>query len=176
MDLKEFYEKKVVPEFMKRQGFSSKLAVPRLEKIVINVGLGRIREDKERDNILRELALISGQKGEERPAKKSIASFKSRQGMTVGARVTLRGRRMYDFLSRLINIALPRTRDFRGLPSSSVDQDGNLTIGLREHIVFPEIIGEDVRNIFGLEATLVINAKSRDQALELYKLLGLPLK
>jgi len=120
--------------------------------------------------------MIIGQKTSPRPARISIASFKSRQGMIIGYAATLRGKRMYDFLSRLINVAMPRSRDFRGIPETSVDSSGNLTIGIREHIAFPEIIGEDVKTIFGLEATLVSNAKSREEALEFYRDLGVPFK
>ena len=125
---------------------------------------------------MRDLALITGQKPKTTLAKKSIANFKIRQGMVVGAVVTLRGAKMRDFLSRLVNIALPRTRDFRGLDAKSLDKNGNLTIGVKEHIVFPEISGEEVRNIFGFEITVVVKAKNRDEAIKLYKTLGFPIK
>lgn len=173
-NLKEKYEKEVRPKLMKEHGYSSPLAVPRLIKIVLNSGVGRVKEEKDKEFIQKQLSLIAGQKAHPRPAKKSIASFKSRKGAVIGFSATLRGRRMYDFLSRFLNVALPRSRDFRGIPESSLDARGNLTVGLREHITFPEIIGEEVRTIFGLEATLVTNAKSREEALELYKELGLP--
>ena len=176
IDFKEKYDKHVVPEFMKKHGCVSLLAVPRLEKISVNIGIGKIRDDKERDAISKYLMMISGQKVTERSAKKAIASFKTREGMTIGLAVTLRGRRMFDFLSRFINVALPRTRDFRGIEEKSLDHHGNLTIGVREHIVFPEIIGEDVKNIFGMSITLQTNAKNRTAALEMFKLLGLPFK
>jgi large subunit ribosomal protein L5 len=161
---------------MKAHGHTSPLAVPRLLKIVINTGVGRLRDDKEREVVEKYISMIAGQKAQGRPAKKSIASFKSREGMIIGYSVTLRGQRMYDFLSRLIDVALPRSRDFRGIEEKSVDQFGNLSIGIREHIAFPEIIGEDVKQIFGLEVTLVTSAKNRDEAIELYRELGIPLK
>ncbi|KKS44160.1 50S ribosomal protein L5 [Candidatus Azambacteria bacterium RIFOXYD1_FULL_42_11] len=149
----------------------------RIEKVVINVGLGRtVRDEKFLEIVMRDLALITGQKPKTTLAKKSIANFKIRQGMVVGAVVTLRGAKMRDFLSRLVNIALPRTRDFRGLDAKSLDKNGNLTIGVKEHIVFPEISGEEVRNIFGFEITVVVKAKNRDEAIKLYKTLGFPIK
>lgn len=176
MDFKEKYEKEVVPEIMKRHGYTSRLRVPRLTKIAVNIGIGRIKDEKEREFIAGQLAFLTGQKPMLRPARKSIAAFKVREGMPSGLMVTLRGRRMYDFLLRLIGAALPRSRDFRGIEESSVDKSGNLTIAMKEHIAFPEIIGEDVKTIFGLEVTIVTNARTRDEALEMYRLLGIPLK
>jgi large subunit ribosomal protein L5 len=149
----------------------------RIEKVVINIGLGRaLKDEKFMEIALRDLALITGQKPKTTLAKKSIANFKTRKGQIVGAIVTLRGKRMRDFLSRLINIALPRTRDFRGISLKSLDKNGNLTIGIKEHIVFPEISGEEIRNIFGFEITVVVKAKNRDEAIKLYKTLGFPIK
>lgn len=149
----------------------------RIEKVVINIGLGRaLKDEKFMEIALRDLALITGQKPKTTLAKKSIANFKTRKGQVVGAVVTLRGKRMRDFLSRLINIALPRTRDFRGINLKSLDENGNLTIGIKEHIVFPEISGEEIRNIFGFEITVVVRAKNRDEAIKLYKTLGFPIK
>lgn len=145
--------------------------------MVINIGLGRaLKDEKFMEIALRDLALITGQKPKTTLAKKSIANFKTRKGQIVGAIVTLRGKRMRDFLSRLINIALPRTRDFRGISLKSLDKNGNLTIGIKEHIVFPEISGEEIRNIFGFEITVVVKAKNRDEAIKLYKTLGFPIK
>ena len=123
-DFKEKYKKEVVPQMMRLHNYASPLAVPRLVKVVINTGIGRIRDEKEQEIIAKNLALISAQKPTARPAKKAIASFKTRQGMTIGLAVTLRGQRMYDFLTRFINVALPRTRDFRGLEEKSVDEKG----------------------------------------------------
>ncbi len=174
MNFEEKYKKEVVKELMKRRNHSSPLAVPKIMKITVNTGVGRVKEDKDREAIAKNLALITGQKLVARLAKKAIASFKTREGMTIGYSATLRGKRMYDFLTRLISVALARTRDFRGLSEKSVDEKGNMTIGIREHIVFPEIIGEDVKNIFGLSVTLTTRARSRDEALEMYKLLGIP--
>ena len=176
MDIKSKYEKEIKGKLMKNHGYSSPLAAARLVKIVINTGVGRIRDEKEKETIEKYVSMIAGQKAHGRPAKKSIASFKSREGMIIGYSATLRGQRMYDFVDKLINVALPRSRDFRGLEESSIDKFGNLSIGIREHIAFPEIIGEDVKTIFGLEATLVVSAKNREEALEFYRELGIPLK
>lgn len=176
MNYKTKYEKEILGKMMKERGYSSPLAVPRLIKIVLNTGVGRLKDDKEKETVKKYLSMISGQEVHARPAKKSIASFKSREGMTIGYSVTLRGERMYDFLTRLIDVALPRSRDFRGIQETSVDEFGNLSIGIREHIAFPEIIGEDVKTIFGLEATLVTNAKNKEEALELYRKLGIPFR
>ena len=176
MEFRETYKKKVLLEMMKAHGFSSPLAVPRIMKVVVHTGVGKIRDEKEIEGIGRQLALIAGQKASPRKAKKSIASFKSREGMVIGLAATLRGARMYDFLSRLVNVALPRARDFWGFSEKSVDGMGNLTIGIKEHIIFPEAVGEDVRTIFGLEVTIVTRAKNRALALEMYQLLGIPFK
>ncbi|MEK7178188.1 MAG: 50S ribosomal protein L5, partial [Patescibacteria group bacterium] len=150
---------------------------PKIEKVVINIGLGRtLKDEKFLDIVMRDIALIAGQKPKTTLAKKSIANFKTRKGMVIGATVTLRGQRMYDFISRLINIALPRTRDFRGINVKSLDKNGNLTIGVKEHIIFPEIKGEEVRNIFGFEITVVVKAKNKEKAIALYKAIGFPIK
>lgn len=176
MDYKAKYEKEIVRKMMKKHGYSSPLAVPKIIKIAVNTGVGRLKDEKEKELVQKFTSIIAGQKAHARPAKKSIASFKSREGMIIGYSATLHGKRMYDFLTRLIDMTLPRSRDFRGILESSVDEFGNLSIGIREHIAFPEIIGEDVKTIFGLEATLVTNAKSRDKAIELYRELGIPFK
>lgn len=154
----------------------------RLEKIVVNCGVGRLvtANPQIKERVLQDaekiLSLITGQKPSPRAAKKSISGFKLRQGETVGYAATLRGKRMFDFLTRFVNAALPRTRDFRGIPLSSVDQNGNLTIGMKEHIVFPEVAGEDVKQLYGLEVTLVSTAKKRDEAVGFYRELGIPLQ
>lgn len=177
ISLKEKYVKEVIPKMKESFGYKNNLAVPRILKVTVNSGIGRISKDeKVQKEISQALALITGQGSVVCKAKKAISAFKTRKGMVVGLKVTLRGKRMYDFLSRLINIALPRTRDFRGLESKSVDKEGNLTIGIKEHIVFPEIASEEVKNIFGLEVTVVTNAKDRGKALELFKLMGFPIK
>jgi len=183
MGLKEKYEKEVVPAMMKKFGYKSKMAVPKIEKVVVNVGFGKMvaqKTPKEREKIINEitntLALICGQKPVVTKARKSISGFKVRKGMIIGAKVTLRRKRMYDFLERLIHIALPRTRDFRGIDPKSIDDQGNLTIGIKEHIVFPEASSESTSRIFGFEITIVTSAKTKEEAEELFRLLGFPLK
>ncbi|PJE57597.1 MAG: 50S ribosomal protein L5 [Candidatus Portnoybacteria bacterium CG10_big_fil_rev_8_21_14_0_10_38_18] len=175
--LEEKYKKEVIPAMKEKFGYKNNLAVPKIKKAVVNVGIGSFSKDNQgQDLIAKDLALITGQKPVPTLAKKAISAFKVREGMVVGLKVTLRGKRMFDFVSRLINVAIPRTRDFRGLPSKSVDKSGNLTIGIREHIIFPEISTEDIKKIFGMEISIVSNAKSREEALELFKLSGFPIK
>lgn len=175
--LREKYKKEVIPLMKEKFGYKNNLAVPKIEKVIVNAGIGTLsRDDQSRDLAAKDLALITGQKPIPTLAKKAISAFKIRKGMIVGLKVTLRGKRMFDFISRLINIALPRSRDFRGLSSKSVDGSGNLTIGIKEQIIFPEFIGEDIKKIFGLEVTVVTNAKTRQEALELFKLMGFPLQ
>ncbi|MFH1129189.1 MAG: 50S ribosomal protein L5 [Patescibacteria group bacterium] len=179
MTLEEKYKKEVVPKMKEKFGFKNDFSVPVIEKVVVNVGIGSVvisKDDKARESIEKDLTLITGQKPVATLAKKDISAFKVREGMPVGLKVTLRGKRMYDFISRLINIVLPRTRDFRGLVVKSIDQDGNLSIGVKEHLIFPEISQEDIRRIFGLEITVVTHIKDKEQALELYKLMGFPIK
>src|SRR3989344_1143688 len=171
------YKKKVIPLLSKELGIKNVFALPKLQKMVVNIGLGRaIKDEKFLEIALRDLSLITGQKPKTTLAKKSMANFKTRQGMVIGAMITLRGPRMYDFLSRLINVALPRTRDFRGIDLKSLDKKGNLTIGIKEHIIFPEISGEEIKNIFGFEITLVTKARNQREALALYKAIGFPIK
>ena len=173
----ENYKKKIISTLQKELGVKNVLALPKIEKVVINIGLGRaLKDEKFLEVAMQDLALITGQKPKTTLAKKSIANFKIREGMIIGAAATLRGQRMYDFISRLINIALPRTRDFRGINVKSLDKNGNLTIGVKEHIVFPEIKGEEVRNIFGFEITVVVKAKNKEEAAALYKAIGFPIK
>lgn len=160
----------------KEKGKNS-MAQPRLEKIVVAVGVGRFNKDKKRlELIIDRLAKITGQKAALRGAKKSIASFKVRQGDTVGLMVTLRGRRLRGFWSKLLNAAIPRIRDFRGFAEKSVDEMGNLTIGLREHTIFPETADEDLKDVFGLAITFTTTAKNRAEALAFFKTLGFPFK
>ena len=175
--LLEKYKKDVIPEMKKKFGYLNMMAVPRIVKVVVNVGTGRIAHDKGGDEeVIKSLAAITGQRPVPCTARVSIASFKTRQGQVIGHKVTLHGKRMYDFLERFISAVIPRMRDFRGLESKAVDQGGNLTIGVREHSIFPETIGEDTRFLFGLEVTAVTNSKSREEAVELFRLLGFPLK
>lgn len=183
LKLKDKYNSEVVPEMMKKFSYENAMAVPQIEKTVINVGFGRLisgktsEEQKKLQNIIREeLSLISGQKPVSKKAKKSISAFKIRKDQIIGTTVVLRGRKMFDFLERLIHIALPRLRDFQGIELSSFDKRGNLTIGIREHIVFPEILPEKAKNIFGLEITVVTTAKTREEGIELLRLLGFPIK
>lgn len=175
-ELQKKYRKEVVPAMQEKFGYKNVMAIPKIEKVAVNVGIGKFREEKQCKEIEEYLALITGQKAAPRPAKKAIAAFKTRQGMVIGYQVTLRGGRMYDFLSRLVNIALPRTRDFRGIEERTFDREGNLTIGVREHIVFPEMIGEDYKFLFGLEMTVVTTAKRREHGIELLKMMGFPIK
>jgi len=174
---KEKFIKDVVPEMMKEFQYQVPIAVPKIEKIVVNIGTGKVRDKKDTvENIVNHLTLITGQRPYPRAAKKAISTFKMRQGEVIGYKTTLRGKRMYDFLDRLVNLAIPRMRDFHGISLKSIDEGGNLTLGIREHIVFPEIIGENIRDIFGFEITIVTNAKSRDEAIKLFRLLGFPLQ
>lgn len=173
--LTEAYKEKTIPLFQKEFSARSVLAVPRIEKVVVNIGIGRIKDDKEREDIRKNIELITGQKPQGRPARVAIASFKTRKGSLVGYRVTLRGKRMQDFLERFVFAALPRTRDFRGIEKRAIDEYGNLHVGVREHIVFPEMTGEDVRRIFSLQVTVVTNARSKEKAKLLFGSLGFPL-
>lgn len=149
-------------------------AAPRLIKIVINTGVGRIRDAKPREEIVRDFALIVGQKPVPTLARKAVAAFKTREGMVIGYKATLRGRRMQDFFGRLMRIALPRTRDFRGIKEEALDERGNLTIGIPEHIVFSEIDTERSFTPFGFEISISTNAKSREEALAFFRSLGVP--
>lgn len=179
MTFQERYKKEAVPKMKEIFGCKNNLAVPKIEKVVINCGIGRIvgagGGEAVLDSIKKDLTAICGQVPQAVKAKKSIAAFKTREGMKAGFKATLRGRRMYDFLSRLVNIALPRTRDFRGIDKKSFDQSGNLTIGIKEHIIFPEVSAEEVKNIFGFELTICTDS-SRQEAVELLRLLGFPIK
>lgn len=183
LKLKDKYNSEVIPGMMKKFSCKNAMEVPKIEKTVINVGFGRLiagrtsdEQKKIQNVILEDLSLISGQKPVFRKAKKSISTFKTRKDQIIGVAVILRGRKMLDFLERLIHIDLPRLRDFQGIEASSFDKEGNLTIGIREHIVFPEILPEKAKNIFGLEITVVTTAKSREEGIELLRLLGFPIK
>ncbi len=183
LHLQDKYRKEVIPEMMKKFGCKSPMAVPKIEKVIINTGFGKLVVGKSSDEqkkiseaILNDLSLLAGQKPILTKAKKSIAGFKTRIGLAIGAKVTLRGKKMNDFLERLIYVALPRSRDFRGIDIKSFDKSGNFTIGVKEHISFPEILPERARNIFGLEITVVTNAKSREEGIDLLRLMGFPIK
>jgi large subunit ribosomal protein L5 len=175
MRLKEYYQKEVAKKLTEQFGYRNQMAVPRLLKAVVNVGFGRQTKEKAYiDNVVSGLTRITGQKPVLTRAKKSISSFKIRQGMVIGACVTLRGQRMYDFIEKLINISFPRIRDFRGLSAKAVDNTGNLTVGFKEHLPFPEIKADEVDNIFGLEVSIATTANNRDEGLALFTLLGIP--
>jgi large subunit ribosomal protein L5 len=183
LSLKEKYIKEVAPVMMEKFNYKNVMAVPKIEKVVLNIGFGKIISTKTSDeqkkfhkNISENLALISGQRPILTSAKKAIAGFKTRKGMLVGAMETLRRKKMYDFLEKLIYVALPRTRDFRGIDLKSFDNKGNLTISIKEHTVFPEIVLENIKFVFGFEITVVTTTKSREQGIELLKLMGFPLK
>jgi len=173
------YRKEVIPAMREKFGYKSIMAVPRIEKVVINVGFGRkavMKETAAIEKMEKDLAKLTGQKPAVRSAKKSISGFKVRQGMEIGMMVTLRGKRMYDFIDRLISIALPRSRDFHGLDPKSFDKQGSLSVGIKEHSIFPEITYESLKDIFGLEVAVATTAKSRDEGVELLRLLGFPIK
>ncbi|GIU82119.1 MAG: 50S ribosomal protein L5 [Acidobacteria bacterium] len=175
--LKEKYKNEVAPALAKEFGIKNPMAIPKLEKIVINMGLGEaISNPKVLDVAVEELKAITGQKPVITKAKKSIASFKLRQGMRIGAMVTLRGDRMYEFLDRLISIALPRVRDFKGLSPKSFDGRGNYTLGLREQIIFPEVDFNKVDKIRGMNISIVTTAKTDELGLALLKGLGMPFR
>ena len=183
LKLKDKYQKEVIPQMTEKFGYKSIMAVPRIKKAVVNTGFGREivaktgdEQKKFQEAILEQLSLICGQKAVLTRAKKSIAGFKIRKGLPVGAKITLRGRIMYDFLERIINVVLPRSRDFRGIDPKSVDEKGNMTFAIKEYIAFPEIAQEKVRQIFGLEITVATDARSREEGLELLKLMGFPIK
>jgi large subunit ribosomal protein L5 len=168
----------ISPKFIDDFGLENKMAVPRIEKVVLNAGVGRIATaDKKRvEFIAGRLTQIAGQKTTTRPARKSIATFKTREGDPIGVAVTLRGERMYAFLDKLIHIAIPRMRDFKGLTSKSVDEMGNLTIGISEHTIFPETSDEDLRDVFGFAITIVTTSHNKEVALAFLKGIGFPFK
>jgi len=177
LPLEETYKKEVVPGLMERFGYDNVMQVPRLEKVSVNMRVGDAVEDSSAlDGAMKDLATITGQKPSITRAKKSIAAFNIRAGMPIGCRVTLRGERMYAFLDRLINIALPRIRDFRGVSTRSFDGRGNYSLGLAEQLVFPEIDYDDVDKIRGMDITIVTTAETDEEALELLRILGMPFR
>ena len=175
--LKDKYLKQVVPEMMKKFKYKSVMAVPRLQKTIINIGLGSATKDsKIMDEAVKELAVISGQKPIITRAKKSISNFGIRKDMPVGCKVTLRSDRMYEFLDKFINIAIARIRDFRGIPSDSFDGRGNYTVGVKEQLIFPEIDFDQVTNTLGMNITVVTSALNDEEGKALLKLMGAPFK
>lgn len=157
-------------------GYKNKMQMPKIKKLVISVGIGSLKDKNKIKVIQDRLAKITGQKEAARAAKKAIATFKTRQGDILGYQVTLRGQRMYDFLDRLIHIAIPRMRDFRGLDAKSIDEMGNFTLGIKEHTVFPETADEDLKDVFGFSITVVTTSKNKEEAKEYLKSLGFPFK
>jgi len=175
--LKEKYLNQIVPDFIKRFGFKNVMQVPKLDKIVINIGTGdAVQNIKLLDNAMQELALITGQKPVIRRAKKAISNFKLKAGMPIGCKVTLRKKRMYEFMDRLVNAAIPRIRDFRGTPRDSFDGRGNYTLGIKEQIIFPEIDYDKVEKIRGMNVSIITTAKTDEMGFELLKALGMPFR
>ena len=173
--LKELYKNEVVPELMKKFNYKSVMQVPKLEKIVINMGVSDVRENaKALENAMRDLTIITGQKVVSTKAKKSIAGFKIREGMEIGCKVTLRKDKMYDFAEKLFAVALPRVRDFRGLSPNSFDGRGNYSMGVKEQLIFPEIEYDKIDKIRGMDIIFVTTANTDEEAKELLRLLGMP--
>ena len=175
--LKEKYNKEVVPSLIEKHGYRTPMLVPKIDKIVVNMGVGDATvNSKNLENAVRELEKITGLKAVETTAKKSIATFKIREGHKIGCKVTLRGDRMYNFLDKLISISLPRVRDFRGLSPKSFDGRGNYTIGIKEQIIFPEINFDEVEKVRGMDIVIVTTAKTNEEAYDLLKELGVPFR
>ena len=171
--LREKYRQEIVPQLQKELGLTNRLRVPRLKKVVVNMGLG-IRDKDVVKRLAEELGLITGQRPVLAKSKKSISNFKLREGMVIGAKATLRGARMYDFMERLVQVALPRIRDFRGLSAKGVDGHGNYTLGIKEQSIFPEIDPNDVKEVQGMDITIVTTSRNREETLALLKALGMP--
>ncbi|HIT07642.1 MAG TPA: 50S ribosomal protein L5 [Candidatus Merdivicinus faecavium] len=173
--LKDYYKSDVAPALMKKFGYKSVMQIPKLEKIVINVACGEARENaKVMDAVVKDLSAITGQKPVLTTAKKSIANFKLREGMVIGAKVTLRADKMYEFMDRFFNVALPRVRDFRGINANSFDGRGNYNVGLKEQLIFPEIEYDKIDKIRGMDISFITTAKTDEEARELLTLLGAP--
>jgi len=176
-NFKEKYQKEIIPALKEKFGYTNNLAIPRIEKVVINVGTGHgLKDPKFNEVVENTLQRITGQRPIKTVAKKSISNFKIRDGLVVGMVVTLRGKRMNDFIDKLVNVTLPRIRDFRGLEATCIDPKGNLNIGFKEHIAFPEIKPDEVEKIHGLQVSIVTTAKTREEGLELFRLLGVPFR
>ena len=174
--LREQYEKKIVPALMERFGYKNRMAVPKLKLVSVNVGMSTnlLKDPKIPETVEATLTRITGQKPVKTLAKKSIASFKVRQGQNIGMKVTLRGARMWHFLEKLIHVTLPRVRDFRGISPKLVDKQGNLSLGFKEYIAFPEIRPDEIEKLHGVQVTVSTTAKTREEGLELFKLMGFP--
>jgi large subunit ribosomal protein L5 len=175
--LKEIYQKEIVDAMTKKFGYKNVMEVPKLDKIVINMGVGEAKENvKVLDSALRDMEIIAGQKGVTTKAKKSVANFKIREGMKIGCKVTLRGEKMYEFADRLINLALPRVRDFRGVSANSFDGRGNYALGLKEQLIFPEIEYDKIDKVRGMDVIFVTTAKTDEEARELLGLFNMPFR
>jgi large subunit ribosomal protein L5 len=173
--LLDFYRKEIVPELSRKFNYKNTLQVPRIEKICLNVGVGAATQDpKILEAVVKDIESIVGQRPVITKAKKSVSNFKLREGMKIGCRVTLRRARMYEFLDRLVNVSIPRVRDFRGISDRSFDGRGNYTLGIKEQLIFPEINIDNVSKIFGMDITFVTTAKTNEEALELLKAFGMP--
>ena len=171
------YRKEAIPALQKEFDIKNIMAVPKVEKVVISVGIGKITKDEKTvEKIMDDLAKITGQKPVFRKAKKSIASFKVREGVNIGIMVTLRGKKMYDFIDRLISIALPRSKDFRGIDIKNFDKNGNLNLGIKESSIFPEIDYETLKDVFSLEVTVVTTTTDKEKGIALLRILGFPIK
>lgn len=170
--------KAAYPKLKEKFGYKNIMQAPSIEKILVSVGTGKMsRADKKRQEfVVSRLAMITGQKPSARPAKQSIASFKLREGEVIGQLVTMRGARMYGFLDKFINIAIPRTKDFRGFSAKSIDAMGNFTIGIKEHTIFPETADEDLKDVFGMAVTIVLSSKKKDETKEVLEALGFPFR
>lgn len=174
-NLKKLYQDEVAPALMQKFGYKSTMQIPRLEKIVLNVGCSEARENaKVLDAVVSDLTAITGQKAVVTKAKKSVANFKLREGMPIGAKVTLRGNKMWEFLDRLFNVALPRVRDFRGISPNSFDGRGNYALGIKEQLIFPEIEYDKIEKLRGMNIAIITTAKTDEEARELLKLMGAP--
>jgi len=172
---REKYHKEVVPALMKEFGYKNPMQVPRISKIVLNIGMGEaVRDNKAMDNAVRDLGIVTGQRPIVNKAKKSIAQFRIREGYPIGTSVTLRGDRMFEFYDRLVSLALPRVRDFRGVPEKGFDGRGNYTLGLREQLIFPEIDYDKIDRVRGMEVTIVTSARTDQEARRLLELMGMP--
>ncbi len=175
--LLERFRKEIIPTLCKEMGYKNPLEAPRLQKIVVNVGAGEGSHNaKVIETVTQDLSLVTGQRPIVTKARKSISNFKIREGSSVGCCVTLRGRRMYEFLDRLVNVALPRIRDFRGISPNGFDERGNYTLGIREHVIFPEIDYEKVESPYGMNITLVVRCKNKEESRKLLRHLGLPFR
>lgn len=177
ISIKEKYNKEAVPEMKKRFELANDLEVPKIVKVVVNVGVGKYLKDGNAiSEISNSLSQITGQKPIVTKARQSISGFKIREGLEVGMKVTLRGQRKWDFIEKLVGAAMPRVRDFRGIKESSVDSRGNLNIGIREHLIFPEIVPEQVKNIFSFQITVTTDAGDREKGMALFRILGFPIE